>query len=447
MPAPIFYQKDAALIEGIRGAGSAFAQALQTRNEEQKIKQKEQENLEKYKKSGGVLNDILSMLPQDATPEQYQNALSQAMQQGVPMEIIKQASDLYKPILAQRAKTQGANSYFQNIFGGQNSQVGLAPSQGPMGQGAINSMGTPMDQGAPVQGQMPTQNVQPQQNQTAFDINKVTDDQITKLIASPYKEHQQLGDAILKRREADQKAFIEDRKYHSKGFEKAQEQANSIRRSIREKEGALRFSREAIETGETGPLSWANIAKRLDVPELMNAAGTELSQAGKEFFFGNMKRVSAKAQNQWLEQRITKLAADVGDPKIAALMKQTMLEGELELDKAYLNAFDRLSKEDQEKFKFGRNDIEERAFKESEGEINKILNKTSFKTRQLYEEEKGAKWLMENAMKKVAKGTMLTPNMAKVISKKYDGDFKKAIENAKKLGYSIPTRQEVESWQ
>ena len=457
MPAPIVYQKDAALIRGIEGAGSAFAQALNQRNLEERTKAKEEKERDRYKQSGGILSQILSELPQDATPEQYQNALSMAIQRGVPLEIVKQASDLYAPILKERSKQQGAQNFFGSIFGQPQQGQSLAPQMGAPG---MAPMGMPQDQGSPAydmpQGlqpmgqpqQQPQQPLVPQQQpQGGFDITTTSMENLMKLKASPYQQHQSLADAEIKRREMDQKTFHEDRKFHTKGAEKAQEDANNLRTSIRGKEGALRIAREAIETGETGPLSWANLSKRLDMPELMNQAGTELSQAGKEFLFSNITRVSAKAQNQWLEQRITKLAADVGDPKINALTKNVILEGELEMDKAYLDAFDRLAKEDMEKHKFVKNDIKERAYKESEAQANKVMNKTSYRTRELYEEEKGAKWLMDNATKKVPSGTFLTPKMAKIMAMKYEGSFPKAIENAKKLGYKIPSKEEAQQWQ
>lgn len=456
MPAPIVYQKDAALVEGIRGAGSAFAQALAQRNLEQKELQKQEKERDRYKQSGGVLNEILSSLPQDATPEQYQNALTLAIQKGVPLELVKQASDLYKPILQERAKQAGAQNFFNSIFG---NQAGGVPAMSPMTSGPMGQTSLPMDQGAPAY-ELPNAQIappmlpgmeppaqQPQPQQRGFDITTTSMDNLMKLMASPYKQHQNLAEAEIRRREIEDKKFIEERKYNTKGAEAAQQDANTLRKSIRGKEGALQLARQAIETGETGPLSWANISQRLGYPELMNQAGTELTQAGKEFFFGNMQKVSAKAQNQWLEQRITKLAAEVGDPRISALTKQTMLEGELDLDKAYLEAYDRLAKEDMQKYKYVKNDIEERAYNESQAQAEKILQKVAFRTRALYEEEKGADWLMKNAMKKVPKGTVLTPKMAKVLASKYEGDFKKAVENAKKLGYMIPSRSEVEEWQ
>lgn len=441
MPSPIIYQKDAGLIQGIQGAGSAFAQALAQKNLEQKELQKQEKERERYKLSGGVLNQILSELPQNATPEMYQNALGLAIQRGVPLDMVKQFSDLYKPILQERLKQQGAQNYLGYAFGQQPVQNMFSiPLNQFAGSDQISQMSPQVNQ-IP-QGQ-PSAN---QQRLGNFDITKASDEALLRLSGSPYKHHQNLANVEMLRRQKEKDIFYKERDFNTKGADIAQENANNLRSSIRRKEGALQLARSAIETGETGPLSWSNISQRLGIPELMNQAGTELTQAGKEFFFGNMQKVSAKAQNQWLEQRITKLAAEVGDPRISALTKQTMLEGEVELDQAFLNAYDKLAKEDTEKFGYIKKDIEDRAYKMSEPEADKILKKTSYKTRQLYEEEKGFNWLKDNATKKVVKGTYLTPAMAFQMAKKYNGDFSQAIENAKKLGYEIPTEEEAISW-
>ena len=407
MPQPILYQADRGLINGINQATNAISQALENRNEQARIKQKEEEAKQQYRQSGNMLQQILQALPQNATVEQYQGVLAQAIQAGIPLEVIKQVSDLYKPVLEQREKAAQSQNYLASVLNrgsfSTNPQLQSGP-QFPVAPPSQEGQSLPIDTPYPMGangGQVPNQ----MENQNPFNFSNLSQDQIGQLLLSPYKQHQDLANAAISQQKQENDRFIADRKYHAKGAEKAEDEANSLRRSIRSKEGALRLSREAIETGETGPLSWANIAKRLDVPELMNAAGTELTQAGKEFFFGNMQKVSAKAQNQWLEQRITKLAAEVGDPRISALMKQTMLEGELALDKAYLEAYDRLKSEDMQKDELVKNDIEARAFKASEAQANKILDEVSYKTRQLYEEEKGIKWLADHALQKVPNGT------------------------------------------
>src|SRR5262249_962054 len=128
-------------------------------------------------------------------------------------------------------------------------QIPIAPNvQG--GQSLPIDTPYPMAQsGAEIPNQM--------ENQNPFNLQNLSQDQISQLLLSPYKQHQDLANAAITQQKRESDQFIADRKYHAKGFEKAEEEANSLRRSIRGKEGALRLSREAIETGETGPLSMA----------------------------------------------------------------------------------------------------------------------------------------------------------------------------------------------
>jgi hypothetical protein len=49
-------------------------------------------------------------------------------------------------------------------------------------------------------------------------------------------------------------------------------------------------------------------------------------------------------------------------------------------------------------------------------------------------------------MKKVPKGTYLTPQNMMIMAQRFNGDMEKVVQNAKKMGYKIPTKQELQSW-
>lgn len=428
-------QEDLGLIQGIQQAGGALGQALQSRAQNQLEAQK-------TKRSGTILNDVLSKMPSSPTMTDFQSAMTEYMQRGGSPELLKPYAELYKPIFQEQAKAQGAQSYLNNLFG-----LGGGPQEAPAtSPTAMASPGGGQVTGIEaVSEAMRNPATQETFEEGTFDITTVPESSLMKLLMSPYGAHQRLAEGEIKRRENEQKKFFEERKYHQKGAQKAIDEASKLRKSLRLKENALALGRQAIESGETGPISWANIASKLGLKEFMNAAGTQLNQAGKEFFFGNMSRVSARAQNLWIEQLITKLAAEVGDPKINALIKTTMLEAEDKMDKAYLESFDRLADQDLKEHGFVKSNIEQRAFKESEEMANEIMNEVSFKTRQLYEQEKGPLKLQEKMMEKVPKGTYLTPQMAKLFMQKY-GDYRKGIENAEKLGYTIPTAEQYKKW-
>jgi hypothetical protein len=451
MPAPIIYQQDQGLAQGISQAGSALGGALgqigmQEKAEQQRLKQIGEQQAQN-RKYGSIVNKAIATIDENSSGMDILGTLNKVLNEGVPMDYLKPILGSYEGAIKNAFQRDESDKFWGTQQPGQPGQ----PQQNLEEQYIQQPMDT--DQ---------IQQQQPQQNRFA----SLTDAQLIQAQANPnqmiskgakaeearrVREQQQSiaqqkleNQAAYQTQRLEQSRFATERAHHAKISDKAITDASLLEKSIRGKEGALQIAREAIESGETGPLSWANISKRLDVPELMNQKGTQLSQAGKEFFFGNMQKVSAKAQNQWLEQRITQLSAQVGDTEASALTKQVMLEGELDLDKAYVESFNRLASEDEEKYGYVKNDIERRAYNDSQKAADKILNKISFETRQIYENEKGAKWILDNATKKVPKGTPLTPKMAKALLIKYKSDSSKVIENAKKLGYSIPGREYFE---
>jgi len=242
------------------------------------------------------------------------------------------------------------------------------------------------------------------------------------------------------------KQFNADRAFHTKQAEDAEKFVSGLRKSVPKMKNALALSRDAVESGEVGRFSLANLAERTGIHELQTAKGAALVTAGKENLFGNLSRASAKAQNQWLEQRMTTMFPRIGQDEEANETVQSILEGEVALDEAYLNAYNQLAKEDWEKYGYVRGDIEQRAREAFAPMEEKIVDKTSFKTREVYEREKGLTWLSEHANQKVSKGTYLTPQMLKVMKNKAGGDIETAIKNAKRLGYTIPNQEEILEW-
>lgn len=251
----------------------------------------------------------------------------------------------------------------------------------------------------------------------------------------------------IERRQQTQKRFTEERAFHTKGTAPAMESVRKLRSSLPKKESALALAKDAIASGEVGPLSLNNLAQRMGVPEFNTAKGAQLVFAGKENLIGNLSQVAAKAQNQWIEQRFSTMFPQIGQTKEANETITTMLESELKMDQAYLQAFDQIEKQDMEQFGYVKNDIDRRARDQAHEQEKEIINESSYKLREIYEREKGATDLSKNVNQKVVKGTPLTLQNAKVFALKFKGDFDKAIEHAKKMGYRIPTNEEFERWQ
>lgn len=411
---------------GLRAASQGIAQGLlqralldqqekslinQEKRAEEKAMRAENRALDLKKQYGEVLGSALEIAQNPALPS--------GERLGALQNYISKTGDTSVLPLMKEIGKEAQTNQLLGLFG--LSPQGMQNQQAPQ-QLAGSAVSTPQ---------------QPQ-------LPNLSPEQLAAMAANP--QLKPVADAIQKAQESNQRKFEADRSYHEKGAAKAREEARGIRASVPRKRMALSMSREAIESGEVGRFSWANIAERTGLKELIGAKGSQLITAAKENLLSNMSRVSARGQNQWFEQRLASMAPEVGKTETANLTANVMLEGDMEMDQAYIDAYDRLAKEDFQKYGYERNDIDQRAREEIKPIEDKIMAKTSYRVREIYESEKGPKWLEENAMKKVPSGTYLTPTMAQIMSKMYNGDKTKAVENAKKLGYKIPTRTEVEEW-
>lgn len=251
-------------------------------------------------------------------------------------------------------------------------------------------------------------------------------------------------DKRQKQDELRRKEFIEDRKYNSDYTKKLEENVNELRGSLQKKENALDLAKNAVETGDLNFFSLDNLANRTGIDLFRTAKGAQLITAGKENLLNNMGRVSARAQNIWFEQRLNSMFPQIGQSKEANLTIQEMLEGENALDKAYVNEFDRLAEDDEKKYGYVKKDIERRARSNIKPFEERLFKRTSYRLKDIEEREKGLSRLKKEVGKKVVKGTPLTLSMAKLYKDKF-GD--KALEVAKKNGYSIPTIEDFEFYQ
>lgn len=245
-------------------------------------------------------------------------------------------------------------------------------------------------------------------------------------------------------RKEKQRTFEADRAYHAGYTKDIEKRTTELRASIPKKEMALNFARDAIESGELEYFSLDKLADVTGSDLFRTAKGAQLITAGKENLLGNMSRVSARAQNIWFEQRLNSMFPKIGQSNEANLTTQEMLEGELAMDKAYLDEYDRLSEEDQKNFGFERKDVDKRARASIKPLEQHIMRRTSYRMKEIEEQEQGLKSLQDRIGKNVVKGTPLTLAMASLYKKKFGNE---ALKVAEKNGYYIPTMEEFESYQ
>jgi hypothetical protein len=290
----------------------------------------------------------------------------------------------------------------------------------------------------------------PQQMQEQFNPLDLSDQDIIGLTAvdpALGREARMAKDSALKEQrhnqDVERQTFESERKYNTDFSKKAEEEVEGIRNSLSKKEFSLNLSRDAVESGEVGALSLANLAQRLGVPEWQSMKGAQLETAIKENLLSNMSRVSAKGQNLWFEKRLSSMMAQIGKSQEANLAAQEILEGETAMDRSYLENFDRLANDDMEKYGFVKKDISKRSHDAAKHEEKDILKRTSYRLKELEEQEKGLSNMKARIGKNVTKGEPLTLAMAKLYKDKFGND---ALKVAEKNGYYIPSIEEFSTF-
>jgi hypothetical protein len=257
-----------------------------------------------------------------------------------------------------------------------------------------------------------------------------------------------IAQAELDRKKEEEKekkrSFESNRAFQSSYSKKAEEDANKLRESLPKKEMALNFARNAVETGDISYFSPDKLADATGIDLFRTSKGAQLTTAGKENLLSNMSRVGSRAQNMWFEQRLNSMFPKIGQSKEANLTVQEMLEGEAEIDRAYLNAFDRLSEEDEKQHGFVKKDITKRAYDSIKSQEKEILKRTTYRMKEIEDQEKGLSGMKSQVGKNVAKGTPLTLAMAKLYKSKFGEN---ALSVAERNGYYIPTLEEFKIFQ
>lgn len=243
-----------------------------------------------------------------------------------------------------------------------------------------------------------------------------------------------------------QEAFLKERDWQTKQGEKFAADISGLRKSLPLKEAALRQARTALESENLGMFSKDYLADITGIPALRTASGAALNLAVKENLFSNLSRVSAKAQNLWLEKVMAGAFPQKGQTKQANLMVQEALEAEMKLDQAKMEIYNQLAEQDRQRQGYVQGDtIEQRTYNALEPIEKDILDRTTYRSRVLYENEKGTKKLQELANKKAPQGTPLTRTMFQVFLQK-TGSPEEAIKRAKQLGYIIYNNDKVQEY-
>jgi len=404
--------------EAIQQVGSSFGQAIHQRKQ-------------------NALQEALRQSAMQAVGEN--STLGQLLSQPRGLQVAQQLIGVLGPILKEETKKQGVQSFF-NQFQDQTKED-FSPIQ-------IAKMRPQMEVEEGEYIQTPQGSFGEEEVVDVPGFGKFPREMISQALSNPNEQVRRWGEGAQKALEAKEsqqrKRFESDREYHRKGTEKAEESVRGLREALPRKESALSLARNAVESGDVGRLSKANLAQIFPgaIGKLFQTAqGAQLVTAGKENLLSNMSRVSARAQNQWFEQRLNSMFPQIGQSEEANLTTQEMLEGELALEKAYLDAYDKIAHQEEKEFGFIRRGIDRKARQTIKPLEQQIFDRTMFRIKQIQEQQEGLPPLNQ-LQKKVAKGTPLTPAMARLMLERY-GDVNTVHRVATKLGYDIPTDEEL----
>ena len=435
--------------EAFAGIGSALQSALQKRGdrafkrEEKETEFKQKRDVEeagrlRQAQSGTILQKVLSEVGPNPSLTDLGTAFSSYIEQGGDPEVGKQVFSQFAPGIKEQARTEGAQSFLQQLTGG------LPP--GPL-QGVVGQEGVSPQSGVP----SPELGGQPQAAQQAPSqaegFSGLSESQLVMASGAPYPEIANMAKTELQRRDLDQKRFESQRKYEGELSTPFLKKVDESRDAVREKEGALDLMSTAFEEGNLDFFSKDNFANFLGRygEGLRSPEGALVLNATKEFLLGNIQRAGARP-NQWIEQQISLMLPKIGRSKDANLSIIEALRAETEMQRKKIQVTDGLAEQYRGTLGYVPSNIGSLVDKEMQPYADEIQSRLAYKLRELHESDRGERELTKNVSKKVSSGTPLTVGNAREMVKKY-GTVEQALKNAGKLGYTIPTMEDWKRWQ
>jgi hypothetical protein len=430
---------------GIQSASSALAQALmqnasernqlnstlqrdtyldqlQTQRDlrqQQALIQKEQRQMQMQEKFGPILGNALSVAyDATATPEEKNTALQAYIAAGGDPKNLVQA---YKSL--------GQQNQSQNLL----NQLGI-------GRTNVNSPGVSLNQNSQLQAQK-------QMGGDVVDVNRqesvsngnfydsIDENTAIALSGSSDPALSNIGKSVLEAKKINQSRFEADRKYNTGRALPYLKSIDDQRASVENKKRASQQLDAALAEGKTGGFSLDNLARIFNRPELLSQSAAQQLGAVKELLVSNIGRVGARP-NQWIEQQISLALPDLGKSTAANKTLSAAVNGEVQLADQRIKLTDQIAEDDEKKYGYVKGDIAARVDKALKPYADQINTRTAYTMRDYYEQETGATQLRKNILKKVPEGTPLTKNMYLLFKEKY-GNSAQAIDNAKKLGYTV----------
>jgi hypothetical protein len=234
---PIVIRDLSGLGKGISTAGDALASALKVKTER-----------ELSEKRGTILGDILSRMGDDPTVGTLSQAMGEAQSKGISTDEITKTFTPFIPIVKEKEKRAGSQSYLDNILypnGKPGNAASLTVGSKPLEAkedviketveetDSIDAVSAPsLEEEVPREPGMNPVKPTPlfedetgkQKSIKVIEGTDVNEDQINQMIASPHENHRRLGEALQK------KALAEDKMEYKEKAEIRKEHRARIRK-------------------------------------------------------------------------------------------------------------------------------------------------------------------------------------------------------------------------
>lgn len=380
--------------------------------------------------------DPLTAILGSNLPAARQNELVTAFQN---QEKIRDArEEANQKAIQQRAETERkgqVNDFIDSLLGrtttGSSTQE--QPGASPSERSFLNESPNPQVQG-------------PTTNNSRIGLADLTDDQLGFLNSHSDPRVRSLGEFEGKNRERTEKRFLSDRDFNTKASKKFDDKITDSRNPTRQKVSAGKQLVSAIETGDTGVWSANNLARITGIDAFRDASGQQFLTAGKEYFLANLERVKGRP-NQFLEQQLLSALPQLGQKKNAQMVAAKMALADSQIGQAEIDIYDRIKQEDLRTKGFVGADAEQRTQKELGSMVDDIEKNLAYDIRKLQEQDLGIEKVQKRLLNKVPQGSVVTPSTLALFIKQNNGDGDKAIAQAKRLGWIVPTADEFRRYE
>lgn len=267
-------------------------------------------------------------------------------------------------------------------------------------------------------------------------FKRLSDDQLIIASGAPDREVSEPAKAELSQRQEERKLKQEKEKgkikSHTDISQEIIKEAEKEAQTLIPAESALNLMQSAIANKDLSFWSPDNLAELTGIEAFRSPEGALFKTAGKEFFLGSLNRAGARP-NQFIERQISEMLPKIGRSTASNLGIARAFQNEIDLKKEKIRLTRDLA-DDLEK----RLGYVPRNIGQLRDEALKVYAET--KQKELNNDLRALKAIEEKSVQpfmKVETGTPVSKVVAEALLRQFNGNVKKAEDEAKKLGYSF----------